>query len=425
MRQAVLLAGIAAIAAASPAPSPVSQGIDFAAINAAPSPSVTGPPISASTQSVVYNTASVVAEGSAAVTGVASASATASQAAHSKRTWWDFGWSWGIQPQPSPSKSTTTSQAQPAPTTSKSSSSQGSGSTTTSKSVATSTIAQSEPTDTVIPTVSEACATQPDGYGPKVQPDTVVAFEAYAPFHQAAQSAKAPAGYVSTFVDLNASVTANTYLGLQTFTSYDVTSCSEYCDNTTLCTGFNIFVERDPSVNPSDNCTNPASIINYKCTLWGSGVDAASATNVGQTRDQFQVVIAGSDGFTKVNTTTPASPPGWQAPQQCGSHGSAGHNHPSTCIGTSFFPGPYNPLLCASYAAAQNAINAKSGYSGSYNPLKCNFFNSYMLKKNGSPLGTYCGLYAQQYSGNDADYLPGWQRSDFWSIESSWGFSIL
>lgn len=273
---------------------------------------------------------------------------------------------------------------------------------------------------------------RPDGYGPHVEPDSPDAFLAYPEFHQQAQAAKAPAGYTETFVDLNASVSANTYLGLQTFQSYDVNLCAEYCNNKTLCTGFNIFVERDPSLNPSTNCIQPASITNYKCTLWGSGVDTASATNYGDYRGEFHVVITGSDGFEKTNNTTPPSQPGWQPPQQCGGDGSKAHNHPSTCMGVSFFPGPYNPAVCASYAQAQNSKNQKSpwwshwirSWTGSYSRLKCEFFNSYMLKKNGHPLGTYCALYSQSYGGVEATYAPGWQASDFWSIESSWGWEI-
>ena len=57
-------------------------------------------------------------------------------------------------------------------------------------------------------------------------------------------------------------------------------------------------MERDPSVNPNATmgCPNPPSIVNYKCTLWGSGVTAESAKNKGQWRIQFEVAIAGSNG---------------------------------------------------------------------------------------------------------------------------------
>ncbi|TVY21061.1 hypothetical protein LARI1_G001243 [Lachnellula arida] len=392
MYQTVLFAGFVALAAASPA----AQGIDFASINAAPSPSMTGPPVSANSESFNYDTASANAAGSAAVTGIASASASGSQAVNSKRNL---------------SPSTTTQKVS-------------TGTSTTSSSTACATVPEAGTSCGFI-NPEDPCAVQPDGYGPHVTPDTVAAFTAYAEFHTQAQAARAPAGYTQTFADLDGSVNGNTYLGLSTLQSYDVPLCGQHCDSTALCTGFNIYVERDPSLNPSPNCTLPSSITNYKCTLWGSSVDASLATNDGQNRGLFQVVIAGSDGFTKTNTTTPAPCPGWQHPQDCGGRA---HNHPSTCIGTSFFPGPYDPLLCASYAQAQNALNAKPSswkqWTRSYNPLQCNFFNAFMLKKNGKPLGTYCGLYAQTYGAGDATYSPGWQGSDYWGIESSWGFSI-
>lgn len=224
-------------------------------------------------------------------------------------------------------------------------------------------------------------------HGPQVQPDTVAALEAYPEFHKQAQSANAPAGYAPTFTDLNASVSANTYLGLQTLKSYDVNLCAEYCNNKTLCTGFNIFIERDPSLNPSDNCTLPASIANYKCTLWGSGVDTASATNYGQTRP----IPSRHRRLRRLRKDQHHHPPsqlqpGWQPPTKCGD-GSKGHNHPSTCIGTGFFPGPYNPSLCAAYAEAQNVVNKKSPFwynwiqfwTGMYNPYKCDFFNTVVI----------------------------------------------
>ena len=180
---------------------------------------------------------------------------------------------------------------------------------------------------------------QNPGYGPVPTPDTVAAFQSYPEWAKDALSAKTPSGYAQTFKNLNASVSANSYLGLITLHSYDTIGCSQWCDNTTLCTGFNIYVERDPALNPSDNCPLPASISNYKCTLWGSGVEASAATNFGDYRGQFQVVIAGSDGYEKTNTTVPASPPGCSKPTKC--PGGA-VNNPSSCIGTQFFPGPFN-----------------------------------------------------------------------------------
>ena len=58
-----------------------------------------------------------------------------------------------------------------------------------------------------------------------------------------------------------------------------------------------MYIERDPSVDPNkDNCPNPPSTTNFKCTLWGVPVTVEEATNKGQYRDDFQVVITGSNG---------------------------------------------------------------------------------------------------------------------------------
>jgi hypothetical protein len=223
----------------------------------------------------------------------------------------------------------------------------------------------------------DACAVQPDGYGPHPTPDTVEAFQNYAPFHQLAKSAVTPKSYVNTFKDLNASVTANSYLGLHTFSSYNIQGCSEWCDNTTLCTGFNVYIERDPSLNPTvngplgENCPDPSSITNFKCTLWGSGVSKEAATNFGDYRESFHTVIVGSNGYEKTNTTTPPTCPGFNPPKPCGG---AAINKPSCAVGSHFFPGPYDPNVCGAFAKAQLQINIGATVKGGkYLPV--NFFN--------------------------------------------------
>ena len=399
MYSALILTAFAAIAAASPAP----QNINFAAVTAT-TVLATGPAVGVASQVGVYNTASAVAAASAQVSVIASASATGGNAAPS-----------GVKKKRQDATSCSTS------------SSMGAVASVTSSVVASSTNATTTTLPIVVPNdgaTLSACSTQPGGYGPQVTPDTVAAFEAYTPFHSEAQAAVAPKGYVQTFANLNASVSGSSYLGYYLLTSYDTVGCSQYCDNTTLCTGFNLYIERDPSVNPAANCSNPPSITNYGCSLWGSGVSASAATNSGQYRNDFQVVIVASDGYEKTNTTTPVTPPGWTNPQNCSSHA---HNHPSTCIGTTFFPGPFNPSVCAAYASAQNAKNSQTSnfytwLTFFYNPLKCNFFNAYMLKQDGAALGTYCSLYAWQYQPSAATYRPGWNAGRYYEVESSWTF---
>jgi hypothetical protein len=100
-----------------------------------------------------------------------------------------------------------------------------------------------------------------DGYGPVPTPDTVSAFYAFKPFHSMASAAptvvsvskasssasNAPMVYQQSFKDLNASSSANSYIGLYTLQSYDVVQCAAICDKISLCTAFNIYIERDPS----------------------------------------------------------------------------------------------------------------------------------------------------------------------------------
>lgn len=276
----------------------------------------------------------------------------------------------------------------------------------------------------------DPCAVQPDGYGPKVTPDTVAAFEAYEPFQVDALTAPTPFNYTNTFKDLNASVSANSYLGVYLLSSYNTTECAALCDSTNLCTGFNTYIERDPSLNPSSNtssnatyCPNPSSITNYGCTLWGSGVDAAAATNYGQYRDQFQVVIVASNGYEKTNNTVPATQPGWDTPQNCS--GAAISSGGSYWMGSQFFPGPYDPSVCKIYAEAQTASNkdiaSKKGAS-SYTP--CNMFNAYNVKMNGVAQGTYCALFDTPLSTSWAGFVGAWSASTFFGVESSWTYAL-
>ncbi|KAI1336866.1 hypothetical protein F5Y15DRAFT_392442 [Xylariaceae sp. FL0016] len=464
--RSLLLISAAALVAASPA----QQAIDFDAIKAAPAPSQSGPVIGAVDETDVYDASAASASAVAAVSAVATASATASDVSArslEERTFcWIPGWcktnNKGSSSGSHSSKPTTTcttsitstkgyATATPTPTTT--SCTTGTGTTTTpavtspatTSGVVPSTCTPVSWTNTFAFTTDPACATpyevgtycgfinpedpcapQPDGYGPVPTPDTVAGFYADKELAHEALSAASPSGYTATFKNLNGSVNANTYLGFHTLQSYDTASCASYCDDTDLCTSFNIYIERDPAWNPEQcSCSNPPSITNYKCSLWGSGVEAAAATNMGQSRGSFEVVVTGSNGYTKAGTTTPATPPNWTKPQSCS--GSL-HHHPSTCIGETIFKGPFDVSLCAAYADKQNQVNAATGYFGKfwnyfgYNRGKCNFFNAAMVKQDGKPVGTYCKLFSQQYEPAKATYKGGVSAGASWSFETSFSF---
>ncbi|KAG9653022.1 hypothetical protein KCU64_g8177, partial [Aureobasidium melanogenum] len=350
--------------------------------------------------------------------------------------------------------SSSSSSSVVASSSSSSSSSSAAASSTSSGTATVNTVSGTSSSTTACPTTPEEgtycgfinpedpCAPQPDGYGPKVTPDTVSAFLAYAPFHSMASAAPtvvpsnntasgAGNAYQQTFLDLNASSSANSYLGLYTLTSYSVSDCAAHCDSTSLCTAFNIYIERDPSQNPTKNdstaptvwgyyCPNPSSITNYKCTLWGSNLDASTATNQGGWREDFEVVVTASNGYDATNTTLPpnvidttnstssatsavssvlssatpvssssvssssssvsasssssvvkssstsssavasataSSGPTWSSPKTCGGKAI---NAPNYWMGSKFYPGPFNPQVCADYASYQHALNKQA-----------------------------------------------------------------
>jgi hypothetical protein len=93
--------------------------------------------------------------------------------------------------------------------------------------------------------------------------------------------------------------------------SVDSNLCASKCNAINGCISFNLYYERDPSVEPgtgNTGCSNPASTTNIKCVFWGGPVNSGNALNNGQWRNQFQVVIAGSNGY--VNNTV-AQVPGY------------------------------------------------------------------------------------------------------------------
>ena len=113
--------------------------------------------------------------------------------------------------------------------------------------------------------------------------------------------------------DLEAAANAPGYLGYTTLTSYNPYACLEYCENqasqatANKCTAFNIYIERDPLLDPSRlpapgypaGCPNPPPTGNVKCSIYSNPLTTASATNAGQYRDDFHVVITASNAYNK------------------------------------------------------------------------------------------------------------------------------
>ncbi|KAL8903140.1 MAG: hypothetical protein Q9207_004127 [Kuettlingeria erythrocarpa] len=272
------------------------------------------------------------------------------------------------------------------------------------------------------------CAVQPAGSGPVSSPDTVEAFMSNPAYGALATSAPSPDGYSVVMINANASLSASNYMGLRTLKSFDTLGCAQLCDQTTGCQAFNMYIERDPSLDPNTvNCPNPPSITNFKCTMWGAAVSAAQATNKGQYRASFQVVITGSNAYNRASPppeiscyTGPTKLPGAiNAPLNA-----QGQN---TYMGYKYHPFSqtqgYDPSTCAADCNAQTAYNSRHpAADGTYQT--CVFFNAYVLSMNGVPQGLYCSMYTQVWAASYATNYGQYRGTDRYTVSRSYSYSL-
>jgi hypothetical protein len=88
-----------------------------------------------------------------------------------------------------------------------------------------------------------------------------------------------------------------------------------------------------------------------------------------------------------------------------------------------FNNGPYDPSLCAAACESQTQFdkNHLVDSNGEYKP--CNFFTSYILTKNGVPLGTYCAFYTQSWDSSYAVNTGYYSGSDVYSVVCAASYS--
>jgi len=219
-------------------------------------------------------------------------------------------------------------------------------------------------------TPAPTCTKLPKGYGPVSDPDTPDAFQSNSAYAQAANNAIVPDGYSLAFLGLTGATSAASYLGYYTLTAYDAIKCQQYCDATDGCYAFNMYMERDPSIAPAAACPNPASTTTIKCSLWGTHICDSSATNNGQWREQFHVLVAASNGYNL--NAPPPNQPNFTSPVKLGGAINAPDN---SFIGAKYYPGPYNPAQCTSACQSTTAYDrAHPAKDGSY--ATCAFVNS-------------------------------------------------
>jgi hypothetical protein len=189
---------------------------------------------------------------------------------------------------------------------------------TTTTTMATTTLSVT-PTPHIVHTeVQGDCAPQPTGYGPVPKEDTMWGFYDSSEIHDAAANAITPPHYIQAFAFANASYVGGHYLGHYELESYDTLNCSARCDTYTdrilsdiqsknaiskdeeqsICQGINIYFERSPVIHLGSHCPNSKSRTVIKCALWGEELEPRHATNTGYNEWNFDVVIAGSNGYS-------------------------------------------------------------------------------------------------------------------------------
>jgi hypothetical protein len=220
-------------------------------------------------------------------------------------------------------------------------------------------------------------------------------------------------GSSQVFKNLNGAANAAGYLGYYTYSNYDVQGCLQACEqqasnaaNGNQCVAFNIYIERDPSLSPNAvACPNPAPILNFKCSLYSLPLSPSSATNTGQFQDSFQVAIIGSNGYNKVTSAqaivvsnTYAQPTNLKgvidAPNDS--------NGVDTYIGSaSFFtPNVNNCAVKCDALTAMNKASAAASHQSTYQ--SCNFFNYFILQKDGKAVQQVCNFYTAPWDSSYA-----------------------
>ena len=261
----------------------------------------------------------------------------------------------------------------------------------------------------------------PQGAGPIPKPDTPKAFLEYDAFEQTAAAAAAPPSFTRIFYNAKAAIETPDYLTYYTLDSYDVSACEDHCDNTDHCTTFNIFFERAPTVDPNEKCKDPPSTTLIKCSLYSS--PNGNVSNDGQYRSDFQVVIAGSNGYLRDPEDVY---PGYKIDY----YGHKAIEATVDCKGSYTYLGykifdasSYSLARCAKACSDQNAYNIAHPPGNGTKVQLCHFANSYIEKENGVPTGQKCTLYSKAWHRKQATNLGQHRGDDKITIAHSIGLT--
>ncbi|KAI8632558.1 hypothetical protein F5Y19DRAFT_492358 [Xylariaceae sp. FL1651] len=241
------------------------------------------------------------------------------------------------------------------------------------------------------------CDPQALGAGPTPEVDTAHAFLSFDVLSTIANSAPIPNRYALKYRNLNASSNAYGYIGFTSLDSYDTNLCASRCTAIHSCLSFNIFFERDPAFTPADACPDPANTTFIKCVFWGGPTSVDNARNTGVSYYDFEIVLAGSNAY---DSLTAAVVDGYTEPVALND---AAIDAPPDCGGFN----TYNRADPPAGAPAQT----------------CQFFNTYLLLKNGLPEGQVCTMYLMSWEATYSSNSGQWRGNDHYTIAYSFSYA--
>jgi hypothetical protein len=219
-----------------------------------------------------------------------------------------------------------------------------------------------------------------------------------------------PSGYTPAFINLQGSTQANGYLTYKTLSKYDPQQCTAACDKISSCQFANIYYEKDP-----DSKNNPVDVI--KCSLYSMPQTNCTATNKGQWRGSFHVLVTGSNGYNKA--AAPKTPAGYSLATLPGAVNAPVYDS----VGQWRFIQPvylnsYDPALCAAACDKQTAWD-KSQATDDCNYKTCVYANMYILSQNGIPKTVVCALYTEATDASYADNYGYSTDTDTYQVSNS------
>ncbi|KAL1877865.1 hypothetical protein Daus18300_002218 [Diaporthe australafricana] len=246
--------------------------------------------------------------------------------------------------------------------------------------------------------------------------DTPIAFRYFENFHQASKSAHIPRGYELAVQGLDGAMKNDPgFLGSHLLEHYDTEECAIFCDDLPTCASFNLYFERDPIYvpNTSAGCPNPPSTTNINCVLWSSRLEPDAAINFGEIREDFQVVITGSNLYNKMKGPLDLSDLGFNGPrfdvdnyaafdvpdEPTGDYSTLLKQEPFsyTSYDDSATLDDYDPTICAHLCSdITNEAKPSLPFTNNAFPV-CSMFVAYELRYD-VPMAMVCELYSSVWS---------------------------